>query len=109
MKSLRIPHQIVGALLLAAALVTSLGCLAPYDVAGGVSVSIGPPPVRYDERSVRPGPDYLWVSGYWDWGGGDWLWVPGTWTRSPHSHAHWVGPRYHQRHGHWYYTRGHWN
>lgn len=108
MKNLRIPLRIVGALLLAAVLVSSMACLAPYDIDGGIAVSLGPPAVRYEERPVRPGPDYLWVEGYWDWGGADWVWVPGTWDRAPHAHARWERPRYHQRHGRWYYNRGHW-
>jgi len=103
----RILRPLLGVLLLVVALGALSACLAPYDVAG-VSVSIGPPPLRVDARVAAPGPGYVWVSGYWDWGGGDWAWVPGTWVREPLPRARWEAPRYRQRHGHWYYTRGHW-
>jgi hypothetical protein len=100
-------YRIVGALLLVAALGSSSACLGPYDSAG-ISVAVGPPPLRVDARIAAPGPGYLWVDGYWDWGHGDWVWVPGAWARAPHARATWVRPGYHQRHGRWYYSRGHW-
>ena len=100
-------RRIVGALLFVAALATSSACLAPYDIAG-VSVSVGPPPLRFEARSNYPGSGYVWISGYWDWGGGSWDWVPGAWVRSPRPRAAWVAPSYHHRRGHWYYNRGHW-
>ena len=43
---------------------------------------------------VAPGPDYVWVRGYWAWRGGVWVRVGGHWHRRPHGYS--------------YYRPGHW-
>jgi hypothetical protein len=48
-----------------------------------VSVNIGPPVLPVYVPPPIPGPGYLWVPGYWAWGGGDYYWVPGTWALAP--------------------------
>ncbi len=85
----------------------STACLVP--VAAGIAVTLGPPPLRADLVIAAPGPQLVWVPGYWDWHGAAWVWVPGAWLRPPHPHAAWVRPVYHQRRGHWYYSPGHWH
>ena len=45
-------------------------------------------------RPVCPGPDYLWIDGYWYAEGGRYRWHAGYWTRRPYKGALWVGPRY---------------
>lgn len=72
---------------------------------GGVSVvsaqiSIGvqigqPPPVRVVRvRPRQPGPEFVWIDGYWYASGRKWKWHDGYWTRVPYEGARWVGPRY---------------
>ena len=80
-----------------------------------LSVSIGidapPPPPRHEiiiERD-RPGPDYIWVDGYWGGAPGGYVWIAGHWERPPHRHAQWFGPRWEKdRDGHYRQTRGEW-
>ena len=56
------------------------GCLvAPPP--GSVLVVRRPPPPRFEVITVRPGPEYTWVRGYWTWGGNDYVWVGGRWDR----------------------------
>src|ERR1700722_7971598 len=59
-------------------------------------IRIGPPPepriVRVHPQ--RPGPDYIWVDGYWYPAGGRYRWHEGYWTRAPYDGARWIGPRY---------------
>jgi len=77
----------------------ALTLLAGGAVFGQVSIGIriGPPPPPRVVRvtPVRPGPDFMWVDGYW--------------TRPPYEGARWVGPRheggqYYQ--GYWEGERG---
>ena len=42
----------------------------------------------------RPGPDFIWVPGYWAARGDDWYWVGGHYERPPRAGAIWVQPRY---------------
>ena len=87
--------------------------LAAGSVFGQVSIGIriGPPPpprvVRV--RPVAPGPDYVWIDGYWYADGRHWRWHNGYWTRPPYAGARWIGPRYEGQqfyNGYWEGERG---
>jgi hypothetical protein len=76
------------------------------QVFGQISVQIGPPP---QPRVIHvmpqsPGPDYVWIEGYWYPSGHHYRWHEGYWTRAPYPGAAWVAPRYE---GGDYFT-GHW-
>jgi WXXGXW repeat (2 copies) len=78
-----------------------------------ISINIGvegPPPPRHEVIiGVRPGPDYIWVGGFWDGSPGHYTWVGGHWDRPPHGHAQWYAPHWDKdRDGHWHQTRGEW-
>ena len=73
---------VVKKILLVAAVVAVLasGCaVAPYDPYYDAPVRVAPPPPRSEYPGYSPAPDYLWVSGYWNWGGGRYVWAPGRW------------------------------
>ena len=53
-----------------------------------------PPPPRYEAIGVAPSPGFVWVSGYWNWGGRAYGWVPGQWMRRPYASARWAPYRY---------------
>ena len=79
-----------------------------------VGIRLGPPPpprvVRVLPRS--PGPDYIWVAGYWYPVGRKYRWHDGYWTRPPYAGARWVGPRHDGERffeGRWDGDRGHFN
>ncbi|MGH7590439.1 MAG: YXWGXW repeat-containing protein, partial [Gemmatimonadales bacterium] len=56
------------------------GCLiAPPP--GGVVIVRRPPPDRVEIVTARPGPDYTWIHGHWNWSGNDYIWVGGRWDR----------------------------
>ncbi len=60
-----------------------------------LGIRIGPPPrARVVRVPARPGPDYVWVDGYYYPVRGRYAWHAGYWTRPPYAAAHWVGPRY---------------
>ena len=54
------------------------------QVAVGISVRIGPPPLPVYAQPICPGPGYFWTPGYWAWDDDDgYYWVPGTWVVAP--------------------------
>ena len=78
--------------LLAAMLLVSASAFAQVSF----GIRIGPPPrprvVRI--QPPRPGPDYVWIDGYWFADGRRYRWHDGYWTRPPYAGYRWVGPRY---------------
>jgi len=81
---------------------------APVVATSEVEV-VGPPPVEIVEtRTIQPGPEFVWVGGYYGWAGGGWRWTPGYWGRPPRPGAIWVGPRYAYRGGRHVWVRGYW-
>lgn len=76
---------------------------------GRVYVRVGPPAPIVELRIDAPGPDFVWIAGYFRWDSRQYVWVPGHWARRPHARAIWVPGRWvqHGRRG-WYYVEGHW-
>jgi hypothetical protein len=84
---------------------------ARADIGLSIRVDAAPPPPRHEvviERE-RPGPEFVWVGGYWDGSPGHYVWRSGHWDRPPHGHARWVEPRWERDHdGHYHQVRGEW-
>ena len=99
-------------------LVSLAGLSAPSVVASTCFADISltivldappPPPNREVIVGVSPGPDYIWIGGYWDGEPGHYRWVGGRWGRPPHSHGQWVAPHWDKdREGHYHQTKGEW-
>jgi hypothetical protein len=51
-----------------------------------------PPPVAYVEPA--PGPEFVWVEGYWYPTGRHYEWHAGYWTQPPYAGAYWVRPHH---------------
>ena len=49
-----------------------------------------PPPPVVEQVVVSPGPDYVWVAGFWAWHHRHWDWVRGHWDLPPRRGAIWV-------------------
>jgi hypothetical protein len=47
---------------------------------------------------ATPGPDYIWVDGYWTWDSRyrEYVWIQGYWAVAPYSGAYWI-PGYWER------------
>jgi hypothetical protein len=69
-----------------------------------------PPPPRQEVIiGVSPGPDFVWVGGYWDGSPGHYVWVSGHWDRPPHGRGQWNPPHWDKdRDGHYHQTKGEW-
>ena len=81
--------------------------LAGSALVAQVSIIIGPPP---PPRVIRvlppsPGPEFVWVDGYWYPVGSHYEWHAGYWTRPPYPGAHWVAPHHDGER----YFGGYWN
>ena len=75
-----------------------------------VTVGSAAPAVIVETIPASPGPDFVWVAGYWTWrhhrfGFGHWEWTPGCWVHPPHHGAVWIVGGW-DRHGGW--IEGHW-
>ena len=85
----------------------------PLAAQVSVGITIGQPPPPPPERVLppSPGPEFIWVEGYWYPVKKKYKWHPGYWTQAPYPGAHWVVPRYERGEffdGYWEGDRGRW-
>ncbi len=81
------------------------------DVSVNVQLDVAPPPPRHEVvvESTRPGPDYVWIDGFWDGSPGHYVWTAGHWDRPPRRGVRWVAPHWERDHdGHYHIVRGVW-
>src|ERR1700722_13824643 len=70
--------------LLLAIVVLTFSAASFSQIAVGISVRVGPPPLPVYAQPICPGPGYFWTPGYWAWNDDDgYYWVPGTWVVAP--------------------------
>ncbi len=79
----------------AALICLMLSCAAPRRSTYVVYSQDAPPAPMDEEVPEAPGPEYVWVNGYWTWTGGRYLWVRGHWGYRPYpgwvwSRSGWV-------------------
>jgi hypothetical protein len=98
MKSLLVATMLAGMLLVC-------GPAAQAQVSVGIFIGAPPPPRVVRVLPSQPGPEFVWVQGYWYPVGRRYIWHEGYWTRPPYGGARWVMPRYD---GHRYFV-GYWN
>ena len=85
--NLAVKKKLLSLLLLAVGLVFG-------QVSIGIRIGSPPPPRVVRVRPVAPGPNYMWVDGYWYVVGNKYRWHDGYWTRPPYAGARWVGPHH---------------
>jgi len=79
---------------------------APVVVAP-VYIQEAPPAAIQEEIGISPGPDYIWVDGYWAWNNG-WGWRRGSWVVKPHHDAVWVRGSWEKHPRGHVWVGGHW-
>ena len=92
-------------LLLTVAIATTFASSAAWSQ---VVVRVGPPRVIIERPGPRPGLRYVWMPGYYRWGGARYIWVPGRYEIPPRPGVAWVAPRWVQRNGAWIFVAGFW-
>jgi hypothetical protein len=62
-----------------------VGSRVNAQISVGISVHIAPPAIPVYVQPACPTDGYLWVPGYWAWGGDEdgYYWVPGYWAAPP--------------------------
>ena len=68
--------------------------IASAQVSVGVRIGAPPPPRAYYVHPAQPGPEFVWIDGYWYPVGRHYRWHRGYWTRPPYAGARWIGPRH---------------
>ncbi len=82
-----------GTLLLAGTLIGAAPA-AFGQVSVGIEIGTPPRPRVVHVHPVQPGPEYVWIDGYWYPVNGRYVWHGGYWTRPPYEGARWIGPRH---------------
>ena len=69
-----------------------------------------PPPPQPEVVVYQPGPEYVWVPGYWAFNGSAYIWIGGRWARPPHHRYHaYYAPHWEHRGGSYVYIQGYWH
>jgi hypothetical protein len=73
-----------------------LGIGSEVDAQVLIGIRIGPPPAPRVVRvlPLAPGPNFVWIEGYWYPVGNHYKWHNGYWTEPPYEGGRWVGPRH---------------
>lgn len=100
-------RALAGAALSLAALGLAGCVVAPVGPYGEPVVAAAPPPPQAEVVGVAPAVGYVWISGYWNWGGARYVWVPGYWS-PPRPGYHWVPHRWERHPKGWRQRPGHW-
>jgi hypothetical protein len=68
------------------------------------------PPPQVQIIVARPGPNFVWVAGYWSWQNRShsYAWIAGRWERPPHQGANWAAAHWEQRGGGSVFIEGTW-
>jgi hypothetical protein len=85
-------------------LVLTLSSTASAQISFGIRIG-QPPPPRVYAVAPQPGPDFVWVEGYWYPEGRHYAWHDGYWTRPPYEGGYWVAPYYDRGQ----YVAGYWD
>ena len=64
------------------------------QVSIGITIGRPPEPRVVYVQPRRPGPEFVWIEGYWYPDHKHYKWHEGYWTRPPYQGAVWMAPRY---------------
>jgi YXWGXW repeat-containing protein len=99
--------RLIFSLLLAAGIL-AIPAQSRAQVAVGISVRIGPPVLPVYVQPICPGPDYIWIPGYWAYGDDGYFWVPGTWVLAPEPGLLWTPGYWGWDDGFYFWHAGYW-
>ena len=88
------------------------GVASAGQVSFDVRIGAPPPPRVVRVQPHRPGPQYVWVDGYWYPERGRYVWHDGYWAQPPYRSARWIQPRWDRGRyydGYWDGNRGRWD
>jgi WXXGXW repeat (2 copies) len=80
--------------ILVAALFSAGTITSHAQVSIGIQIGAPPPPRVIAVVPPTPGPEYVWIEGYWYPVGRHYRWHAGYWTLPPYAGAVWVPPHH---------------
>src|SRR6202051_1932822 len=86
--------NVMNTVLLAAMLFAGVSGLSAAQISLGIRIGAPPPPRVVRVLPARPGPEFVWVDGYWYPVGNHYKWHDGYWSRPIYPAARWVAPRH---------------
>lgn len=91
-------------------LVAASGCAVAVRSPGFVLYTRLPPPAPLVEVVLPPpGPEYVWLNGYWYWSGAEYLWLRGHWSLPPAGGYLWVASGWMYFDGRYRFVPGRWS
>jgi len=83
-------------------IITSAGCIVAHGPRHQP-----PPPKQVRVKARKPGPNYFWITGHWEWRHGRYVWKQGHWKKT-RKNRHWVSGHWKQIPRGWVWIKGHW-
>ena len=80
--------------ILLALMMFGIGSAANAQVQIGIRIGAPPAPRVVHVQPRRPGPNFVWIEGYWYPVRNRYTWHNGYWTQPPYTGARWVAPRH---------------
>jgi hypothetical protein len=62
----------------------------------------------WHSTAQKPGEDYSWIPGHWQWNGERYAWIQGHYAQRPFTGAHWVEGFWQRVPDGWRYVDGYW-
>src|SRR5215831_9966527 len=93
---------------LVALVILAMPVASQAQVAVGISIRVGPPPLPVYVQPPVPVAGYIWTPGYWAWGPDGYFWVPGTWVLPPQVGLLWTPGYWGWREGLYVWNAGYW-
>lgn len=83
------------------------GC-GPVEWQYAAYATAAPPAPYVEVVDAAPGPDYVWINGYWWWDGAQYVWSRGYWGVPPSRGYVWVAPGWVRDGGRYVFVHGRW-
>jgi len=77
-----------------AAMLITYGSVFAAEISIAIRIGPPPPPRVVHVLPPRPGPEFIWIEGYWYPVEKHYKWHNGYWTRPPYPTARWVVPHH---------------
>ncbi len=74
-----------------------------------IIVREAPPREVVEIITPAPGPDFVWIGGYYIYSDHHYVWIRGHYERPPHHGANWESPRWTHEGDGWHHHEGKWH
>ena len=78
-------------------------------VGNTIIVTQAPPAPQQEVVLAQPGPQYVWLPGYWTWRNEQYQWMAGHWELPPSSRSVWTAPHWEREGNAYRFYEGSWS